>query len=231
MRPSLTDLQAAVKAGPVTRLAQQDLPAHTATLGTLNVFQHPLHPHPPLVLLHHLPPAALKPHGLNVSTPHGFGTKSDRSLGGGQGWTGGTTCTPGWTCTYGNPWYSQCKPTPASSTAAASPSSVPATGGTTYKSTFTFYGAGDSFGSPNCNTNTAACGFYTYPGFSAAASQNLYGVGPGAVSNPFPTHMADQWLINLNREQVLPAAHAGSSQSRQTAAVTNCPMLETQSPS
>ena len=55
----------------------------------------------------------------------------------------------------------------------------------TYKSSFTFYGAGDTFGSPNCNTNTAACGFYTSPGFSAAASENIFGVGPGAVS---PAH-------------------------------------------
>ena len=42
------------------------------------------------------------------------------------------------------------------------------------------YGAGDSFGSPNCNTATAACGFYTNPGYNAAASQALYGAGPGA---------------------------------------------------
>jgi hypothetical protein len=31
----------------------------------------------------------------------------------------------------------------------------------TYKASFTEYGAGDSFGSPNCNTNTVACGFYS----------------------------------------------------------------------
>jgi len=48
----------------------------------------------------------------------------------------------------------------------------------------THYGAGDTFGSPNCNTNTAACAFYTYPGFSAAVSQNVYGVGPGAGAGP-----------------------------------------------
>ncbi|PSK42377.1 hypothetical protein B9Z65_4291 [Elsinoe australis] len=54
----------------------------------------------------------------------------------------------------------------------------------TYKASFTHYGAGDSFGSPNCNTNTAACGFYTKPGYSAAVSQNLFGVGPGAGAGP-----------------------------------------------
>jgi hypothetical protein len=48
----------------------------------------------------------------------------------------------------------------------------------------TRYGAGDSFGSPNCNTATAACGFYNYPGFNAALSQNFFGVGPGAGAGP-----------------------------------------------
>ena len=46
------------------------------------------------------------------------------------------------------------------------------------------YGAGDTFGSGNCNTATAACGFYTSPGYNAAASQNLFGVGPGAGAGP-----------------------------------------------
>lgn len=58
------------------------------------------------------------------------------------------------------------------------------TTGPTYKTTVTYYGAGDTFGSGNCNTNTAACFFYTQPGFSAAVSQNLYGVGPGAGQGP-----------------------------------------------
>lgn len=66
------------------------------------------------------------------------------------------------------------KPASSSSTSPAKPSSTSSTGsGPVYKASFTHYGAGDTFGSPNCNTNTAACGFYTYPGFSAAASQNL----------------------------------------------------------
>ncbi|KAI7102730.1 hypothetical protein KC316_g20795, partial [Hortaea werneckii] len=57
-------------------------------------------------------------------------------------------------------------------TTAASPTSTPGNsnggGGVSYKASFTQYGAGDTFGSPNCNTNTAACFFYTQPGFSAA---------------------------------------------------------------
>jgi hypothetical protein len=70
------------------------------------------------------------------------------------------------------------------SPATASTSTAPASSGATYKASFTHYGAGDSFGSPNCQTNTAACGFFTSPGFSAAVSQNLYGAGPGAGAGP-----------------------------------------------
>ena len=43
----------------------------------------------------------------------------------------------------------------------------------------TRYGAGDSFGSSNCNIATSACGWYNNPGYNAAVSENLYGVGPG----------------------------------------------------
>jgi hypothetical protein len=78
--------------------------------------------------------------------------------------------------------------------------------GTTYKASFTQYGSGDTFGSGNCNTDTTACGFYTnvrpssspipkpqttpltlpqqQPGYSAALSQNAFGVGPGAGAGP-----------------------------------------------
>lgn len=74
----------------------------------------------------------------------------------------------------------------------------------TYKASFTEYGSTDTWGSGNCNVNTAACGFYTYvsttpspspkfpqliltplqPGYSAAVSQNVFGVGPGAGAGP-----------------------------------------------
>ncbi|KIW61131.1 hypothetical protein PV05_01289 [Exophiala xenobiotica] len=77
------------------------------------------------------------------------------------------------------------KPTTTASAVAKPVSTSPASsGGVTYKASMTHYGSGDTFGSPNCNTNTAACGFYTYPGFSAAVSQNVFGVGPGAGAGP-----------------------------------------------
>ena len=52
---------------------------------------------------------------------------------GGQGWAGTSTCPSGWTCTYSNPWYSQCLPrgstssTITSSTIASRPTSTSST--------------------------------------------------------------------------------------------------------
>jgi len=75
----------------------------------------------------------------------------------------------------------------SSTTKAAAPTSTSNNGGggsgNVLKASFTEYGAGDSFGSPNCQTATTACGYYT-TGFNAAASQNLFGVGPGAGAGP-----------------------------------------------
>ncbi|KAL6718789.1 hypothetical protein ACLMJK_003023 [Lecanora helva] len=76
-------------------------------------------------------------------------------------------------------------PSSASAAAPVASSAAPVSGGgATYTASFTQYGAGDSFGSGNCNTATAACGWYSNPGFNAAASQNIFGVGPGAGAGP-----------------------------------------------
>lgn len=117
---------------------------------------------------------------------------------GGINWTGSTTCDQGWTCQVENPYFSQCLESTNSSvlssassilssassvlsSASSTTSSTTAAvfTGLTYKASFTHYGSGDAWGSPNCNTDTAACGFYTNPGFSAAVSQNLYGSASG----------------------------------------------------
>jgi hypothetical protein len=68
-------------------------------------------------------------------------------------------------------------------TSPAYPRSAELSLGGPYKASFTMYGLGDGGGSPNCNM-PEACAFFTSPGFSAAASQNLYGVGPGAGAGP-----------------------------------------------
>ncbi|KAK3207835.1 hypothetical protein GRF29_96g550153 [Pseudopithomyces chartarum] len=59
-----------------------------------------------------------------------------------------------------------------------------ATAATEYKASFTQYGSTDTWGSGNCNVASTACGFYTSPGYSAAISQNEFGVGPGAGAGP-----------------------------------------------
>lgn len=41
------------------------------------------------------------------------------------------------------------------------------------------YGSGDGNSSPNCNAGTVSCGWYTYPGYFAAVSQNLFGAASG----------------------------------------------------
>ncbi|KAI9717580.1 MAG: hypothetical protein M1828_007141 [Chrysothrix sp. TS-e1954] len=52
-----------------------------------------------------------------------------------------------------------------------------------FKASFTNYGAGDSFGSGSCTQNVGACG-HNDPGFTAAISQQQFGVGPGAGAGP-----------------------------------------------
>ncbi len=53
----------------------------------------------------------------------------------------------------------------------------------TYSASFTHYGSGDKFNSPNCANNGGACGLRV-SGYSAAVSQNLFGVGGGQGAGP-----------------------------------------------
>jgi len=134
------------------------------------------------------------------SSAYAAGTVAVYGQCGGQGYTGSTTCAAGSHCVANGVYYSQCLPvssttaaaattkaaTSAKSTSPAQTSAVAAGSGTTYKASFTEYGEGDSFGSPNCQTASAACGFYTTgaTGYSAAVSQNEFGVGPGGGAGP-----------------------------------------------
>jgi len=109
----------------------------------------------------------------------------------------------GYTCKEQNEYYSQCIPSSQAggngggkkgqTKTHKAPSSTPTKGsssggssgsGQTFKASFTEYGSGDQNGSGNCNVATTACGFFTNPGFSAAVSQNEFGVGPGAGAGP-----------------------------------------------
>ncbi|OCK77586.1 glycoside hydrolase family 45 protein [Lepidopterella palustris CBS 459.81] len=71
-----------------------------------------------------------------------------------------------------------------SSIAIAIPTPGTFTIGRSFKATFTYYGSGDEAGSASCNTLDSACGFYTSPGYAAAVSQNLYGLGPAEGAGP-----------------------------------------------
>ncbi|KAH8819393.1 glycoside hydrolase family 5 protein [Xylogone sp. PMI_703] len=56
---------------------------------------------------------------------------------GGNGWTGPTTCISGWTCTYSNPWYSQCLPGSSPTTTRTTTTARPTTTTRTTLSTST----------------------------------------------------------------------------------------------
>lgn len=47
---------------------------------------------------------------LNTVITGVLGVASPYAQCGGQGWTGETTCTDGFTCSYASDWYSQCIP-------------------------------------------------------------------------------------------------------------------------
>ncbi|KAG8911112.1 hypothetical protein FRC01_005922 [Tulasnella sp. 417] len=48
--------------------------------------------------------------GTTTTTSSSGGTVAAYGQCGGSGWTGGTVCVSGYTCTYSNEWYSQCIP-------------------------------------------------------------------------------------------------------------------------
>jgi len=114
---------------------------------------------------------------------------------GGIGWTGSTTCVSPYVCSVINAYYYQCLTGSAGGTTATSTSvkatststsssAGPSATGVTYTASFTEYGSTDNNGSGSCNVLTTACFEYTSPGYSAAVSQNVFGVGPGAGAGP-----------------------------------------------
>jgi len=77
----------------------------------------------------------------------------------------------------------------ATSAKSTSPAASTSVASGSYKASFTEYGSTDDNGSGNCNVATTACGFYTSPGYSAAVSQNEFGVGP-VRSGPIQSFIA-----------------------------------------
>ncbi|KAI0056052.1 hypothetical protein BV25DRAFT_1921291 [Artomyces pyxidatus] len=110
---------------------------------------------------------------------------------GGSGWNGATTCVSGATCTYENPYYSQCLPSSSSGGSTVSSQSISSTATSTSSSTpLPTYGAGGyiqkSTGTASfthySGCGQAACG-KPATGYTAALSQlafgSVVGLGPG----------------------------------------------------
>jgi hypothetical protein len=94
--------------------------------------------------------------------------KANVSVGGGQGWTGGTTCASGWTCVYQSEWYSQC----LQSTAGTSTTTIKTVATTTSPAHVpTVYLCGDSTMAKNGGgSGTEGWGQYLQYSFSNAAA-------------------------------------------------------------
>lgn len=102
--------------------------------------------------------------------------------GGGQGWTGATTCAVGSTCVYSNPWYSQCLPGAATtSTTTAKPASSSTPSSTTKPNTSTTSRSGTTSTTtkPSTTTTSAAGG-----GTTVVASGNPFS-GVALYANPY----------------------------------------------
>ncbi|KAI9150624.1 hypothetical protein HJFPF1_10399 [Paramyrothecium foliicola] len=78
--------------------------------------------------------------------------------------------------------------TPVSSstpTAISTPTAADVSVGTSFSSSFTFYGSNDEGGSQNCSVSRMPCGFHSNPGFTASVSENLFGafeLGENSIS-------------------------------------------------
>ncbi|KAJ7474110.1 hypothetical protein FB451DRAFT_1466641 [Mycena latifolia] len=104
---------------------------------------------------------------------------------GGTGWTGSTSCVAGATCTFSNPYYSQCLPSTATATTTATTTttSAPATpSGVTY-----WFPFGDSYTTTGFNPNSTLptvgnpLGNPPFPGFTGGGGENF--VGFNTVTN------------------------------------------------
>ncbi|KAJ7188320.1 glycoside hydrolase [Mycena filopes] len=110
---------------------------------------------------------------------------------GGQGWTGPTTCTAGWTCLFQNSFFSQCVQQTGTTTVTTPPSSTQTTGSstTTLKTT-------------TSSTSSTA----TVTGFPASAPttppSNLVGKTPALGWNSW-----NAYACSINETKVLAAAN------------------------
>jgi endoglucanase len=96
--------------------------------------------------------------------------------GGGETWTGATTCISGYVCTYLNPWYSQCLPGTASSGTTLVTSTT-----TSHSSTSTTTHSTTSTTTHSSTTSTSATA--TSTGLTQFAGVNIAGFDFGCTSD------------------------------------------------
>ncbi|KAI0063814.1 hypothetical protein BV25DRAFT_1801462 [Artomyces pyxidatus] len=103
---------------------------------------------------------------------------------GGQGWTGGTTCVAGAVCTYSNPYYSQCLPGTASSSAPITSSATP----TSSSSSISVSSPSSTSSSPITGPTGACSTPATVSGYSNAKLPN-----PFLFDDGTPVQTAADW--------------------------------------
>lgn len=100
---------------------------------------------------------------------------------GGQGWSGATTCVAGYTCTFSNPWYSQClpgsAPPPPASTSSARPATTSSAATTLQTTTRTTTSSG--------STPTTAPGAFEWYGVNESGGEFGEGTLPGQWGKHF----------------------------------------------
>jgi endoglucanase len=103
---------------------------------------------------------------------------------GGQGWSGATTCVAGYTCTFSNPWYSQClpgsAPPPPASTTTTSSARPSTTSSATTLQTSTRVTTSSSGSSP-----TSAPGSFEWYGANESGGEFGEGTLPGQWGKHF----------------------------------------------
>jgi cellulose 1,4-beta-cellobiosidase len=128
---------------------------------------------------------------------------TNTALGGGIGWTGPTTCISGYTCTYSNPYYSQCLPGTATTTS------------TTKAGTTTTSKAGTTTTSKTGTTTTSVKGTTTTTssgstGTTAAASGNPFS-GVALFANPYyASEISSLAIPSLSGAQATAAAEVAN---------------------
>lgn len=104
---------------------------------------------------------------------------------GGQGWSGATTCVAGYTCTFSNPWYSQCLPGSAPPPPASTSSARPSTTSSAATTPATTLQTSTRTTSSSGTTPTTAPGAFEWYGVNESGGEFGEGTLPGQWGKHF----------------------------------------------